>query len=128
MRTEIVQMATPGQAQPAPAAPHAGNSQPAPDAGQAWDLKLLSALKDASGLPTSGTNLVVVALVNDLLHFRMFGADGKQFVDTDESGLLAQAEPLEALRRQLVGLWPPHELTAGEKCKSLPRSERSWGT
>jgi multidrug efflux pump subunit AcrA (membrane-fusion protein) len=79
------------------------------------DLRLLSALDDASELPRTGKNLIVVAAVKNLLHFRIFGPGGV-VVDTDEKKLPAdQAPQLEALRKQLQGMWPPHELTAAEK-------------
>ena len=50
-----------------------------------------------------------------VLHFRSFDAAGKVVVDTDETSLTAQAGPITDLKRQLEGLWPPHELTRSEK-------------
>jgi hypothetical protein len=56
-----------------------------------------------------------VVAVNDVLHFRLFDAEGKMVVDRDETMLTDQAEPIKKLREQLESLWPPHELTATEK-------------
>ena len=36
-------------------------------------------------IPTSGKNLVIVADVKGVLHFRSFDADGRVIVDTDET-------------------------------------------
>jgi hypothetical protein len=114
MRTEILDLITPVQGQPAPAgAVRAG--QPLPDVAQRTDLKLLAPMADISGLPSEGQNVVILAVVGRVLHIRIFDPDGKQFVDTDESGLPDRAVQLEGLRKQLEGLWPPHVLTASEK-------------
>jgi hypothetical protein len=39
----------------------------------------------------------------------------KVVVDTNEKRLTGQAESIEDLRKRLVNLWPPHELTGSEK-------------
>ena len=70
---------------------------------------------DVSSIPTSGTNLVIVANVKDVLYFRIFDADGKVVVDTDETRLTRQAGPIADLKRQLDSVRPPHELTRSEK-------------
>jgi hypothetical protein len=36
-------------------------------------------------------------------------------VDTDETKLWGREWPVEDLRKELEGLWPPHELTKSEK-------------
>ncbi|MBX6311762.1 MAG: SUMF1/EgtB/PvdO family nonheme iron enzyme [Isosphaeraceae bacterium] len=72
----------------------------------------MSSLNDAGGLPTEEKNLIVVAAVNHVLHFRMFDGDGKTVVDTNETKLPKQARHIEDLRKQLE---PPHELTKSEK-------------
>jgi hypothetical protein len=120
-RTEILQMVLTPQNQPTPAtasragAQPAAAPQPAAAAQPAWDLQLLPGVKEVSGLPTTGKKLVIVAAVNQVLQFRMFDADGKQFIDTDETGLPAKAPAIDDLRKQLEGLWPPHTLTTNEK-------------
>jgi len=77
------------------------------------DLRLMSSVKDARDIPTEGKDLIIAASVDNVLHLRMFGRDGKVVVDTDEKRLTEQAR--QDLREQLVGLWPPHELTGSEK-------------
>ena len=79
------------------------------------DLRLMSSVKDVSEIPTGGEDLIIVAAVDHVLHFRMFDGDGKVVVDTDEKRLTEQAPQIEDFRKQLVGLWPPHELTGSEK-------------
>ncbi len=80
-----------------------------------FDLRLMSSLKDVSGIPTEGKNLNIVAAVNNVLHFRIFDGDGEVVVDTDEKRLTEQARQIEDLRKQLESLWPPHELTRSDK-------------
>ncbi len=78
------------------------------------DLKLMSAVNDASEIPTEGQDLMIVAALGDGLHFRTFDAAGKLVVDADEKTLTKKAREIEVLRKQLMGLWPPHELTESE--------------
>jgi hypothetical protein len=85
-----------------------------------YDLRLMSSLQNAGGIPTDGKSLIVLAAVKNVLHFRIFDGDGKMVVDTDETKLTRQAEPIEALRKQLEGLWRPHDLTDGEKARVIP--------
>ena len=75
----------------------------------------MSLLNDVSDIPTVGQNLIIVAAVNKVLHFRIFDDDGKVVVDTDEKRLTEQARQIEDLRKQLESLWPPHELTRSDK-------------
>ena len=105
MQTETLPMARPTAGQPASGSP----------ALSGFDLRLTSLVNDGNRMPTQGKNLIVVAAVNDVLQFRFFDGNGKMVVDTDETRLLEQAPQIEAMRKQLEGLWPPHELTRGEK-------------
>ena len=75
------------------------------------DLRLMSSLNDVSGIPSVGQNLILVAAVNNVLHFRLFDADGKMVVDTDEKRLTGQTRQIEDLRKELQRLWPPHPFT-----------------
>ena len=93
-----------------------------------YDLRLMWSVKDVSGIPTVGKNLILVVAVDtrgskwslvtrllglpldQVLHFRIFDGDGKMVVDTDEQRLTGQAGQIEDLREQLQSLWPPHEL------------------
>jgi Protein kinase domain len=86
--------------------------------GKKYDLRLVPSVKDERNAPTGGKdliNLIIVAAVDNVLHFRMFDGDGKLVVDTDEKRLTGQAGQIENLRNRLVGLWPPHQLTGFEK-------------
>src|SRR5262249_39435733 len=74
-----------------------------------FDLQLMSALDDVSGVPTEGKNLIIVAAVKDVLHFRIFSGDGKVIVDTDEKRLMEQAGQIKDLTEQLRSLWPHHQ-------------------
>jgi hypothetical protein len=62
-----------------------------------------------------GKYLIIVAAVNNVLHFRIFDSAGKVVVDTGAKRLTEQARQLEVLRKQLESLWPPHELTGSDK-------------
>ena len=72
-------------------------------------------MKDVTGIPRIGKDLIIVAAVDNVLHFRILDGAGKTIVDTDEKRLTAQAPQIEDLKTQLVGLWPAHELTESDK-------------
>jgi cellulose synthase operon protein C len=80
-----------------------------------YDLRLMSSVKDVSGILTAGERLIIVANMDQVLHFRIFDGDGKMVVDTDAKRLTERAQPIEGLRKQLESVWPPHELTQSEK-------------
>ena len=81
-----------------------------------YNLQVMSPVNVVDDIPTGDKDLIIVAAVDNVLHFRMFDGDGKVVVDTDEKRLTGgQAQEIEDLRKQLVGLWPPHELTGSEK-------------
>jgi hypothetical protein len=80
-----------------------------------FDLRLMSSVNDVSDMSTDGKNLIIVASVQNVLHFRIFDADGNMVVDTDEKSLTDKVQQIEVLKRQLKSLWPPHELTRSEK-------------
>ena len=75
----------------------------------ATDLRLLSSVQSVGDIPTGGVNLIIVAAVQNVLHFRVFDANGRKVVDTDETKLTEQARQIEDLRKQLVDLWLPHQ-------------------
>ena len=85
------------------------------DKSESCDLSLMSSVNDVGEIPRRGRDLLIVASVKGVLHFRSFDLDGKRVVDTDEEKLTEKAKELEALKGQLAGLWPPHVLTKGEK-------------
>ena len=78
-------------------------------------LRLMPSVKDVSGIPTVGKSLILVAAVDQVLHFRIFDDDGKMVVDTDEMRLTGQTRQIEDFRKQLQSLWPPHAFTTSEK-------------
>jgi hypothetical protein len=73
------------------------------------DLRLMPSLRDAGEIPTRAKDLIIVADVYGVLYFRMFDSDGQIVLDT------AEGLQIEDLQKQLVSLWPPHELTGVEK-------------
>jgi len=79
----------------------------------------MSSVNDVSGIPTAGKRQIIVAVVDQVLHFRIFDGDGKMVVDTDAKRLTEQARPIEDLKKQLESLWPPHELTESEKVRVI---------
>ncbi len=83
------------------------------------DLRLMSSLKYVSDIPTEGKALIIVAAVDNVLHFRMFDGDGKMVVDTNEKSLTEQARQIADLRKQLESLWPPHELAKSENVRVI---------
>ncbi len=78
------------------------------------ELRLIPALADAEPIPDEGRNLVVVATVGRILHFRIFDADGQRIANTDETRLPARAAAIETLRSELARLWPPAIPSAAE--------------
>jgi AGZA family xanthine/uracil permease-like MFS transporter len=84
-----------------------------------FDLRLLSPLKEVGELPTEGRKSVIIAKVEETLHFRVFDRDEKIFLDTDAKSLSARATDLAKLEERLASLWPPHRLTVDEKPEIL---------
>jgi hypothetical protein len=85
--------------------------------GGGLDLHLMPPVKDVTEIPTKGRALVIVAAVGNLLHIRLFDHNGSMVVDTDEVRLTDRAGQVDALRKQLVDLWPPHALCASDKAR-----------
>ena len=83
------------------------------DASALWVVRLMSA-PSVSAIPTAGNQLIIVAVVNQVLHVRIFDGDGVEAVDTDETQLPGQAPEIDDLRNQVASLWPPHVLTDRE--------------
>jgi hypothetical protein len=79
----------------------------------------MASVNSISDIPSVGRNLIVVAAVNNVLHFRMFDVDGNVVVNTDEKSLPGQVRETKDLKKRLEGLWPPHELTGREKSHVL---------
>ncbi len=80
-----------------------------------YQLLLKPAVNDVGNIPKEGKNLIVVAALDGVLHFRIFDHDGKVFVNTHEKCLPEQAGRIEQLTTELKDLWPPHALTGIER-------------
>ncbi len=74
---------------------------------------------NVSSIPAEGKNLIVVAEVNNVLHFRIFDPAGQRVVDTEERMLTHQAGRIGNLKKQLETLRPPHELAPTEKSQVI---------
>jgi hypothetical protein len=87
-----------------------------------FDLRLIS-WGDGSRVPTSGNKLVIIGIDNnDLLHIRIFDADGKGVLNTEETKLSsAQAVAISTLKHEIPGLLPPHELTGAKKARVIKK-------
>jgi RNA polymerase sigma factor (sigma-70 family) len=77
------------------------------------ELRLMPSVGDLAGVPTTGKSLVIVALVDRVLHFRVFDGAGKLVADIDKNKLVGPR--IEALKKQLASLWPPHNLSRVER-------------
>jgi hypothetical protein len=75
------------------------------------DLLLRPSDKHKSDIPSERTNPIIVVDLDQVLHFRMFGRDGKMVVDTDEKRLPEQARQFEDLKKKLESLWSRHRPT-----------------
>jgi multidrug efflux pump len=82
-------------------------------------LQLMPSVKDVSEIPAAGKDLIVVADVDDVLHFRMFDVAGTMVADTDENKLTQKAFPLEELKKELKRSWPPHELSKSDRSRVI---------
>jgi hypothetical protein len=83
------------------------------------DLQLMWEPNDPGDIPAEGENLLVLAIRDGVLHFRVFDSHGKVDEDTDETKLAEQARKIEELRKQLECVRPPHKLTRRKKRRVL---------
>src|SRR5262249_53877630 len=77
-------------------------------------LQLMSS-ENVQDIPNKAKSLIIVAVVKNVLHFRIFDSAGKRVVDADETQLTLQTGPIEDLKKQLEELWTRHELTERKK-------------
>jgi hypothetical protein len=68
-------------------------------------------------IPLAGKRLIIVAAVQNVLHFRIHDGDGNMAVDTDETTLTKEAGRIGELWKQLESLWPPHRLSENERVR-----------
>ena len=71
-----------------------------------FDLLLSPGLQDKNQLPQGGRELIVIAEVGTQLHFRVFDAERKIIVDTNESQLTDHSAEIAAIRGILGHNWP----------------------
>lgn len=90
-----------------------------------YDLRLMSAT-EPDGLVGRGRSLVIVALINALLHIRIFDASGKKVVDKAESELLS-GEALIFLRQRLNPLPDESDLSQEDKQEIIKNATSSAG-
>jgi len=86
---------------------------------EGYDLRLMYSVNDVNSIPTEGKNLIIVANVQNVLHFRIFDADGKRVVDTDENQLPDKAPQIAKLKSLPSGLWGVSELPQSDKAKVI---------
>ncbi|CAN5913821.1 hypothetical protein BH23PLA1_BH23PLA1_15520 [soil metagenome] len=85
------------------------------DGFERFDLRLMSSMNDVGNLPTEGKNLIVVADVQGLLHFRIFNVDRQMVVGTDETHLSDKASQIVELKALLGGLWGQPQFSRSDK-------------
>ena len=94
-----------------------------------FDLRLMSSVNDVNVIPTEGKNLIIVAAVNNVLHFRIFDGDGKEVVDTDENRLKEEkpqiGQQIEELRSDSRTCGLPTSLLATTRSGSSPLLHQS---
>ena len=73
--------------------------------GDGFDLRLISAAKDVTDLPTKEAGLIIVAALQQVLHFRILNARGVAVVNTDETQLHDKEPEIAELKSQLSALW-----------------------
>jgi ABC-type polysaccharide/polyol phosphate export permease len=84
-----------------------------------YDLRLMSSANGEGDIPRVGKRLIVVAVIDQVLHFRIIDGAGKIVVDTDAKRLTEQARPIEGLSEQLESVQPPHQLSEREKAQLI---------
>jgi len=81
------------------------------------DLRLMSSVKGVKDIPIEGKDLIILAVVDKVLHFRVFDGYGRMVVDKDERKLTEKARQIQGLGKQLESLWPPHDMSASEQVR-----------
>jgi hypothetical protein len=92
---------------------------PDPPAPEGPELRLMPALTDVSSIQPAGKDLIILAAVNDALHFRTFDADGNIVVDTAENQLPARASQIAHLKLMLRNLWNVPDVPKSEKTRVI---------
>ena len=82
-------------------------------------LRFLSGVEDVGDVPAEGKRMIVVAAVNDAIHFRVFDRRGRIVVDTASTALTAKNGQIEGLRNQFDDSSPERKLTRREKRRTI---------
>ena len=83
-----------------------------------FDLDLMSA-ENVTDLPQTGENVVLIADINNLLHFRIFDGEGEMILDEGELEFSQFQNEIDQLRRDLADLWGQPELSVENKAGIL---------
>jgi len=92
-----------------------------------FKLELAPMRKDKSGIRKEGNSIVVLALVNETLVFRVFGRDGQTLVDTDERDHKLNARLIKDLKGRLQPLWKSRKPSDTQKSQILSELVRILG-
>jgi multidrug efflux pump subunit AcrB len=84
-----------------------------------FDLRVMSRLNNLRIIPTTGKSLIYLAEVDDVLHFRIFDADGSMVVDTNENKLREESRPIDEFKKKNPACWKPRELTEADKIAAI---------
>lgn len=79
----------------------------------------LSNKNKLNDLPKKGKDVVIIANINDLLHFRIFDSKGKKTLDEGEQVLSKVKKEISQLRTKLDDLWNKSQLTPKEETDIL---------
>jgi hypothetical protein len=82
-----------------------------------WEFELRPNLTDVSALPQTGKSVIVLGLVHNVLHIRIFDTIGNVVVDTEEGQPSQYKEQIGALKQFLIG---------GRSSFQLSSDERQW--
>ena len=83
-----------------------------------FDLNLIS-VENVTQLPQTGEDVVVIADVNNRLHFRIFDSEGKIILNDGESELPQFQNEIDQVRKDLGDLWNQPELSDENKADIL---------
>jgi Heparan-alpha-glucosaminide N-acetyltransferase, catalytic len=90
-----------------------------PNIARASEVQWLPSINATSELPKKGKNLVVVASVDGVLHFRAFDAVGNVVEDFEEKRYSGESRRIEGLRKKLESMSSRQELTNSEQQEIL---------
>ena len=86
-----------------------------PDAWRRYDLRIVFRVNDTNEIQKAGNHLVLVADVQGVLHFRVFGTEGQRVVDVDETRLPDKQQWISKLRNLLNDLGRESQISPTEK-------------